>query len=161
MALRAWLQNVIYARMAPDGTSILQGPDARERSQLKAAIREVKAEMQWAMEQDWIQKAKDEPQKQYKSPTQWGPYERLYCAPEAYARFREKNMDAAPLQGPRANQMLAARPTEQGELRVVTGMEPWSYYIEPGRGIERSPARGRLGGAQSWPEGAPPVPEWS
>eukprot|EP00959_Pyramimonas_sp_CCMP1952_P394661 8268696-Pyramimonas_sp.AAC.1 len=38
------------------------------------------------MEQDWIQKAKAEPQKEHKHPTHWGPYERLYCAPEAHTR---------------------------------------------------------------------------
>eukprot|EP00959_Pyramimonas_sp_CCMP1952_P393238 8239288-Pyramimonas_sp.AAC.2 len=59
-----------------------------------AMIREVKAEMHWVMEQDWIQKAKAEPEKQCKSPTQWAPYECLYCVSEAYARFREKNKGA-------------------------------------------------------------------
>eukprot|EP00959_Pyramimonas_sp_CCMP1952_P162012 3387497-Pyramimonas_sp.AAC.1 len=72
--------------------------------------------------------------------------------------FREKNMGAVPLQGPRANQMLAVRPTKQGELKVVTGMEPRSYSIEPGRGAEQSLTSERLGGMQRWPDGAPLVP---
>eukprot|EP00959_Pyramimonas_sp_CCMP1952_P096531 2017741-Pyramimonas_sp.AAC.1 len=74
------------------------------------------------MEEDWIQKAKAEPEKQRKSSTHWGPYERLHCAPEACARIREKNKGAVPLRGLRANQALAVRPTEQGELKVVAGM---------------------------------------
>eukprot|EP00959_Pyramimonas_sp_CCMP1952_P293575 6140008-Pyramimonas_sp.AAC.1 len=40
-------------------------------------------------------------------------------------------------------------------------MEPRSYSIEPGRGIENSLAKERLEGIQSWPEGVPPVPEWN
>eukprot|EP00959_Pyramimonas_sp_CCMP1952_P136202 2849683-Pyramimonas_sp.AAC.1 len=40
-------------------------------------------------------------------------------------------------------------------------MEPWSYSIELGRGVEQSLASERLEGTQRWPEGAPTVPEWS
>eukprot|EP00959_Pyramimonas_sp_CCMP1952_P407432 8538873-Pyramimonas_sp.AAC.1 len=79
------------------------------------------------MGQDWIQKAKAEPQKEYKSPTQWGPYECLYCISEARTRFREQNKGAVPLQGAQAKQMLVLRPTEQGELNVAAGMGPWRY----------------------------------
>eukprot|EP00959_Pyramimonas_sp_CCMP1952_P431171 9030323-Pyramimonas_sp.AAC.1 len=65
--------------MAPGAASFLQGPGAREPSPLKAAIREVMAEVRWATGQDWIQEAKAEPRKQRKSPTQRGPYQRIYC----------------------------------------------------------------------------------
>eukprot|EP00959_Pyramimonas_sp_CCMP1952_P120186 2512904-Pyramimonas_sp.AAC.1 len=40
-------------------------------------------------------------------------------------------------------------------------MEPWSYSIEPGRGMEQSMARGRLEGTQKRPKGVPPMPELS
>eukprot|EP00959_Pyramimonas_sp_CCMP1952_P276813 5786621-Pyramimonas_sp.AAC.1 len=56
--------------------------------------------------------------------------------------------------------MTVLWPTEQGELKVVTGMEPWSYSTEAGRGVVNSLAQERLEGIQSWSEGAPPVPEW-
>ena len=134
-------------------------------------IRTVKAEMHWALEQDWLQKVKAEtsllhlpssilllpifpppsllplffqaePEKNWKYPSTWGPYECLYCVSEGYRRFREKHTEAVPLQGLQANQMLAVRPNEQGELQVVTGLEPWSYSVEPGRGIEPRLARG-------------------
>eukprot|EP00959_Pyramimonas_sp_CCMP1952_P037102 776265-Pyramimonas_sp.AAC.2 len=49
--------------MAPGVASILRGLDAREHSQLKAAIREVKAEMYWAIEQDWIQGPRPRPRR--------------------------------------------------------------------------------------------------
>eukprot|EP00959_Pyramimonas_sp_CCMP1952_P238470 4983022-Pyramimonas_sp.AAC.1 len=65
--------------MTPDVASFLPGPDARERGQLQAMVRLVKAEMHWAMGQGWIQKAKAEPQKQCKAPTHWGPCECLHC----------------------------------------------------------------------------------
>eukprot|EP00959_Pyramimonas_sp_CCMP1952_P321114 6719885-Pyramimonas_sp.AAC.1 len=64
-------------------------------------------------------------------------------------------MGAVPLQGLRANQMGAVL------LAVQPTMGPWSYSIEPGRGIEDSLSEERLEGVQSWPEGAPPAPEWS
>ena len=161
VTLRAWLQNVVYAPMAPDVTSFLQEPDTHEHSQLKATIREVKAEMHWQLEQEWLQKVKAEPQAGHKYPSSWGPYECLYCVSEAYTRFREKNKDAVPLQGLQANQMLAVRPTDEGELKVVTGDEPWSYSVLPGRGIEPHLAKGRIEAIQQWPENVPPVPDWS
>eukprot|EP00959_Pyramimonas_sp_CCMP1952_P312395 6538948-Pyramimonas_sp.AAC.1 len=82
--------------MAPDVTGFLLGLDTREHSRLEAMVREG---------------AKAEPQKQCQSPTQLGPYECLYCAPEACTRFCEKNKGAVPLQRMQANQMLAVRPT--------------------------------------------------
>ena len=60
--LRAWMQDLVYAPLAPDVTSFLQEPDTHEHAQLKAAIREVKSEIHWAVEQDWLQKVKAEPQ---------------------------------------------------------------------------------------------------
>ena len=53
------------------------------------------------------------------------------------------------------------RPTELGELKIVTGEEPWSYSTEAGRGIEPRLARQRLEAVESWPENEPPVPDWS
>eukprot|EP00959_Pyramimonas_sp_CCMP1952_P342374 7173055-Pyramimonas_sp.AAC.1 len=70
--------------------------------------------MHWAMGQDWVQKATAEPQKQCKSPTQLSLHERPHCACEAYARFREKKKAR--------RRSEAARPTEQGELKVAAGV---------------------------------------
>eukprot|EP00959_Pyramimonas_sp_CCMP1952_P209397 4380663-Pyramimonas_sp.AAC.1 len=144
--------------MAPGVTCFSHGPDAREHGQLKAMLREVKAEMHQAMDQDWIKKAKAEPEKEYKSPTQWGPYECLYCVSEAYARFCEQNKDAVPLHGLQANLVLVLRPAEKGELKVVAGRR--GATPEASRGIGNSLAKEGLEGIQSWPEGAPPVPQW-
>ena len=148
--------------MAPDVTSFLQEPDTHEHSQLKAEIREVKSEMHWALEQEWVQKVKEEPEKNYKYPSTWGPYECLYCVSEAYRRFCEKHKEAVPLQGFQANQMLVVRPDEEGKLVKVTGDEPWSWSTEPGRGIEPNLAKQRHLRIDNWPEGGePPVPDWS
>ena len=57
--------------------------------------------------------------------------------------------------------MLGVRISEQGELKEVTGNEPWSYSVEPGRGIRPSLAKERLDKVQRWPENVPPVPDWS
>eukprot|EP00959_Pyramimonas_sp_CCMP1952_P420761 8813770-Pyramimonas_sp.AAC.1 len=65
--------------MAPDATSFLQEPDAHEHSQLMAAIRKVKSEIDWAVGQDWLQKVKADPAKDYKCPSSWGPCECIYC----------------------------------------------------------------------------------
>ena len=83
VTLRAWLQQVVYAPMAPDVTSFLQEPDTHEHSQLKATIRQVKGEIHWALEQDWLQKVKADPETRYQYPSVWGPYECLYCVSEA------------------------------------------------------------------------------
>ena len=53
------------------------------------------------------------------------------------------------------------RPTELGELKIVTGEESWSYSTEAGRGIEPKLARQRLEAVESWPENVPPVPDWA
>ena len=118
VTLRAWLKNVVYAPMAPDVTSFLQEPDTHEHSQLKAAIREVKGEIHWAVEQEWLQKVKAEPEKNYKYPSSWGPYECLYCVSEAYTRFREKNKEAVPHQGLQAHPMPAVRPTDRSIITL-------------------------------------------
>eukprot|EP00959_Pyramimonas_sp_CCMP1952_P028330 594459-Pyramimonas_sp.AAC.1 len=59
------------------------------------------------MGQDWIQKARGEPQKENKSPTHWGPYECLYCVSKAYARFREHLVGTQPSERHRAHVLLA------------------------------------------------------
>ena len=54
---------------------------------------------------------------------------------EAYTRFRDETAGKAPLEGMQANQMLRVRPTSTGELKNITGLEPWSFKTTPGRGI--------------------------
>ena len=51
--MRAWLENMIWAPYAPEVTSWLQEPDTHEHSQLKALIREVKAELHFSLEHEY------------------------------------------------------------------------------------------------------------
>ena len=51
--MRAWLENLIWAPYAPEVTSWFQEPDTHEHSQLKALIREVKAELHFALEHEY------------------------------------------------------------------------------------------------------------
>ena len=44
-----------------------------------------------------MQKVKEQPEKNYKYPSSWGPYECLYCVSEAYRRLCEKHKEAVPL----------------------------------------------------------------
>ena len=81
--LRAWLENIIWAPYAPEVTSTLQECDTHEHNQLKAAVREIKSELHWALEMEWwgeVQRARDlagegGEVKEVKYPSTWGPFE--------------------------------------------------------------------------------------
>ena len=134
---RAWLEQVIWAPYAPDVTSYLQEPDTHEHSQLKANIREVKSELHWALESEWLQQQRASDKKDLRHPGSWGPFECLYVVAEAYKRFCQEFEGKVPLEGMQANQMLRVRPTEAQppRLELVTGLEDWSFSVEAGRGI--------------------------
>ena len=160
--LRAWLRGIIWAPYAPEVTATLQEPDTHEHSQLKAIIRAVKSELHWAMESEWYAEQAKRPrgQKDLQYPNKWGPFECLYVIGEALRRFKAKYKAQVPLQGLQANQMLRVRPTSAGALELVTGLEPWSYSIEPGRGIPTELARRRDEIVRQWENNVPPVPDW-
>ena len=126
ICLKAWLENVVWVPYAPDVTSFLQEPDTHEHSQLKAEIREVKSELHWALESEWVQQKKKIENHDLQYPASWGPWECIYVVSEAYKRFREKYKGKVPLEGLQANQMLRVRPTAlgpEGRLELVTGSE--------------------------------------
>ena len=85
----------------------------------------------------------------------------LHVMAEGYARFCEKNKHKVPLEGLQANQMLRVRPTAEGRLEKVTGLEDWSFNIEAGRGIGRHEKRSRDERIDSWIENVPPEPDWN
>jgi len=161
VTLRAWLEQVIWTPYAPEVTSWLQEPDTHEHAQLKAKIREVKSELHWALESEWLEKMRKSPNKEVKYPSSWGPFECLWVIGEAYKRFREESKNKVPLEGLQANQMLRVRPTAEGTLAMVTGLEPWSFLTEPGRGIPPRLKAERDAIIEEWPENIPPVPDWS
>ena len=166
VCLRAWMENVIWAPYAPDVTSFLQEPDTHEHSQLKAKIREVKSELHWALESEWLNKQKTPEGRDAKYPSSWGPFECLYVVSKAYERFCEESRGKVPLEGLQANQMLRVRPTEATEtepcrLELVTGLEPWSFSTEAGRGIEPRLAHNRDELVGRWENNEPPEPDWS
>ena len=86
--------------------------------------------MHWALEQEWVQRCKQDPEKNYKYPSTWGPYECLYCVSEAYTRFREKNKDtlhqdlAAVMQQSQAEVVLALFPSEAPERESKRAGKP-------------------------------------
>ena len=108
--LRAWLENIIWCPYAPDVTSWLQEPDTHEHSQLKALIREVKAELHYALDHEFIRASRTGDHKKLKLPTTWEPFGCWHVVNEAYARFQAKYKDKVPLEGLQANQMLRVRP---------------------------------------------------
>jgi hypothetical protein len=158
VTLRAWLKGVIWAPMAPDVTSFLQEPDTHEHSQMKAMIRAVKAETHFALETEWKEASKLKPGLKY--PNCWGPYECLYVIGKALERFKAR-FPQVPLEGLQAVQMLRVRPTIDGRLEKVTGREPWSHKITPGRGISMKLQEARDEIIDNWPENIPPEPDWS
>ena len=79
---------------------------------------------------------------------------------EGYARFCETSKGKVPLEGLQANQMLRVRPTADDLLQPVTGLEPWSFSIEPGRGIQDHEKRTRDEKIARWVDNVPPEPEW-
>ena len=88
-------------------------------------------------------------------PSTWGRFEVLHCMPEGYARFCEKSKGTVPLEGLQSNQMLRVRPATEGRLEPVTGLEPWSYSIEPGRGICTHEKRTRDENIARWVDNVP------
>ena len=84
----------------------------------------------------------------------------MHCMSEGYARFCEKSRGKVPLQGMQSNQMLRVRPTAEGRLEPVTGFEPWSFSIEPGRGICDHEKRTRDEAIARWVNNVPPEPQW-
>ncbi len=163
VCLQAWLQNVVWAPYAPDVTSFLQEPDTHEHSQLKAKIREVKSELHWALEQEWLNKQKTVEGRKAKYPSSWGPFECLFVVSKAYERFCEETRGKVPLEGLQANQMLRVRPTsaEPPRLELVTGDEPWSFCVEAGRGIPPRLKKERDLLVSSWEGNEPPEPDWA
>ena len=99
-------------------------------------------------------------EKEVKYPATWGPFEVLHCMAEGYARFCEQSRGKVPLEGLQSNQMLRVRPTAEGRLEPVTGLEPWSFSIEPGRGICDHEKRTRDEAIARWVNNVPPEPEW-
>ena len=59
-----------------------------------------------------------------------------------------------------ANQMLRVRPTSEGRLERVTGLEEWSFSIQPGRGIGFHELRRRDETIENWIKNVPPAPDW-
>ena len=158
VCLKAWLRGIIWAPMAPDVTSYLQEPDTHEHNQLKAILRRVKVELHLALELEYKNKVASRPNLKY--PSTWGPYECLYVVCEGLRRFKRQH-PLVPLQGLQENQMLRVRPSPQGTLELVTGLEPWSCAIEPGRTIPPSFATRRDDIVRNWPSNEPPEPEWA
>ena len=88
-------------------------------------MRKVKAELHWALEQEWYnarhrraaesrqrrERGEPEPddEKELKYPSNWGPYEVLYCVSEGYKRFCQKYEKKVLLEVLQANQMLRVR----------------------------------------------------
>ena len=99
-------------------------------------------------------------EKELKYPSNWGPYEVLYCVSEGYKRFCQKYETKVPLEGLQANQILRVRFDEQGSLEPVSGREPWSFPIEPGKGITENEVRNRDAAIRAWTENVPPEPDW-
>ena len=156
--LEAWLRNVIWCPLAPDTTSYLQEPDTHEHSQLKACLREVKADLHFQLEQESKNKAKE--YKDY-NPAKWGPYEVLHVAGEGLKRFKQKYV-RVPLEGLIRNNMLVIKPTSDGNMEITPDEPPYEHKLPPNRGIPREAAIDRLEICKSCIEskGRPPRPQW-
>ena len=81
-----WRKNLIGAPLPPDATSYLQEPDTHEHSQLKAEYRETKADLHFALEQEYQNSHKNDDTNVPKR----RPYEVLHIAGESLRRFNTK-----------------------------------------------------------------------
>ena len=92
--LAHWMHQQILVPYAPDSTSYLQEPDTHEHAQLKAIIKEVKAETRFDLE------AEAKNQKKQAEALKWGPHEYVYLCSKALRAPKKK---PAQTQGKPAN----------------------------------------------------------
>ena len=93
----------IMVPYAPGSTAFLQEPDTHEHAQLKATIRECKAELHFNLEQECKRQGKP------LDKVPWGPHEYVGLVEQSLKKFKQK-YPSVPLAGAIQLHMLAVRP---------------------------------------------------
>lgn len=157
--LKVWSNQQAQNAIGPNGTSFLQVADTHVHSPLKAYIRQEKSRL--SEEFDRQAMATGQPRS-----TRWGIYELATVLSQALAKLQAlQAKEDVVLRGAIQNQLLIFRPNHQHTLVVYDASEEeWTKRFPrkpPGRGIKLLTSSARIVDAEKWPEGEPPIPDWS
>lgn len=175
--LAHWANQSILAPIAPGGTATLAEPDTHEHFPMKAAVKHVKANTHFALEQECKNKNVSNEK------IVFGPNEYLTIISKAIEKFSDEHPQV-PLQGVVENHMLAIRPVlvhdeNQGSILKCRHLDDlWqqdhllqqafdkhkTFRYPQSKGIATSWCRDRDEIVRSWcndPNAKPTAPDWS
>ena len=167
--LAFWSCQVIIIPYAPDSGTFLQEPDTHEHAEMKKAIRFVKEETQFDLEQE----KKQQQPKAHDPRVKSGPRDYLHIVTKGMQRFQSRN-PLVPIQGAIQNNILSVRPTkaEDGTISIKLIEEcpekciqdilllPGISRYPPSKGLAESWCQQRDARVRAWPDNKPPLPDW-
>ena len=155
-----WINNQPAFPLAPGTTSYLAVPDTHIHAPMKAYFRQAKSDLQEEVDREFVIEGANQPY-------QWGLWETAQVVSRGLDKLEElQRSTQIILQGAIQNQLLAFRPDAVGDLVCIDDWpaEEWTKRFPRRpvfRGIPQYLADHRVEEAKNWPEGVPPVPDWS